>query len=110
MAKHFAGPWTVDRHALSIYAPCPTGGERRVCDIRGWGALTGKGHGALGLSDAEATAIQTANAKLIAAAPDLLENLSRMVEHFGLFTQEATTESAAALHCARAALAKAARN
>lgn len=44
----------------------------RICDMRGWGHLTGKG-GGLALSEEKAIAIQEANARLIAAAPDLLE-------------------------------------
>ncbi|MBB4649619.1 putative mannosyl-3-phosphoglycerate phosphatase (HAD superfamily) [Aminobacter niigataensis] len=52
-----------------------------------------------------------ANAHLIAAAPDLLGELKRMVEHFSAWandhSDEATTETWAALYCARAALAKA---
>jgi hypothetical protein len=39
-----------------------------ICDIRGWGYLTGKG--GLGLPEEEAKKIQEANAALIAAAPD----------------------------------------
>jgi hypothetical protein len=44
------------------------GGETPVCEIRGWGYLTGQGHGALGLSEAEAIALQRALAAYIAAA------------------------------------------
>lgn len=50
-------------------------------------------------------------AKLIAAAPELAAELARMVEHFGEFannhSMDATAETWAALHCARAILAKA---
>ena len=42
-----------------------------IADVRGWGDLTGKEHGGMGLSDSDATAIQTANAALIALAPSL---------------------------------------
>jgi|GEM_PF-3357304 regulator of replication initiation timing len=44
------------------------GGETPICDIRGWGYLTGQGHGALGLSEKEAIAVQRAIADYIASA------------------------------------------
>ncbi len=44
------------------------GGETPICEIRGWGYLTGKGHGSLGLSEAEAIAVQRTLAAYIAAA------------------------------------------
>lgn len=75
MAEHFNGPWKVGPYASDVWAPSAKGGDTKVCDIRAWGYLTGKGAGALGLSDDEAVAIQTANARLIAAAPDMLAAL-----------------------------------
>jgi len=52
-----------------------------------------------------------ANARLIAAAPDILGELKRMVEHFEVFasdhSMEASTETWSALHCAKAAISKA---
>lgn len=75
-SKHTPGPWRVGYRALSIYAEnAKIGGEAKLFDVRGWGYLTGNGHGGLGLPDAEAIAIQTANANLAAAAPDLLAAL-----------------------------------
>lgn len=75
MAQHMKGPWKVGHEALDVLAPHPqggyVGGYAKVCDIRGWGFLTGKG--ALGLPEEEARAIQEANARLIAAAPEMLE-------------------------------------
>ena len=68
--KFTPGPWLVGYRALDVVANSLKGGFCKVCDIRGWGYLTGKGDGALGLPPHEAEAIQRANAALIAAAPD----------------------------------------
>lgn len=69
-SAHMPGPWVIDKHALAIWAPSEKGGETKIFDIRGWGYLTGLGHGALGLPHEEAKAIQTANGRLAAAAPE----------------------------------------
>jgi hypothetical protein len=66
------GPWAADGKGLEVRA---VAGQMRVCDIRGWGYLTGKA--ALGLPDEQAVTVQRANARLIAAAPDLYEALER---------------------------------
>lgn len=55
--KRTDSPWAVDGEALFITA--------KKCDIRGWGYLTGMGHGALGLDYDDAVAIQRANADFI---------------------------------------------
>ena len=70
IAKHTPGPWHVDPNFPIIVWSEDT---MRICDIRGWGHLTGIG--ALALPEEEASAIQDANARLIAAAPELLEAL-----------------------------------
>lgn len=56
-------PWKVGYRALSIFTEDD---EMKICDIRGWGHLTGGG--ALNLPPDEAEAIQTANANLICKA------------------------------------------
>ena len=50
----------------------------KICDVRGWGYLTGGG--ALGLPHDQALAIQEANARLIAAAPDLYTACADWIE------------------------------
>ena len=61
------GKWRVGPYDLDILAPCEKGlGETKLFDIRGWGYYTGKGHGALGLSDEEGRARQAANGKHVA--------------------------------------------
>lgn len=75
-AKHMPGPWKVGLRGTAVLAQAP---HAKVCDIRGWGYLTGNGEGALGLPEAEAVAIQLANARLIAAAPDLLIQLEGLL-------------------------------
>lgn len=70
---HTPGPWRSVGDAMKVYA-----GEMCVCDIRGWGHLTGVG--ALHLPDEQAIEIQRANTALICAAPDLLAALKSAVE------------------------------
>lgn len=61
--------------------------------------------------DPETGILTEEDARLIAAAPDLLSELRRMVGHLSTWAadhaDEATTETVAALHCARAAITKA---
>ncbi|GEM_PF-6711148 len=72
--KPTPGPWQVEIiGSPRVIAEGAKGGTFPICDIRGWGYLTGKGHGALGLPHDEAVAIQNANTHLIAAAPDMLD-------------------------------------
>lgn len=74
--KHTPGPWMVSL-ANSIFAQ---DNQMRVADVRGWGYLTGAGHGALGLDHHTAASIQDANAALIARAPELAEENQRLRE------------------------------
>lgn len=66
-AKHTPGPWKIGYEAFNVTAETEKG-TMKICDIRGWGHLTGKGQ-ALGLDPETAKKIQEANAALIAAAP-----------------------------------------
>lgn len=81
MSEHTPGPWVADPNSGYVFAE---DGQMMVCQIRGWGRLTGTG-GGRGLPDSEAFAIQTANNHLIAAAPDLLAALTEMVATYGDF-------------------------
>lgn len=101
--KHSAGPWKVGYMASDVWAEDHKG-PFKVCDIRGWGHLTGKGHGALGLPDDAAVAIQKANACLIAAAPEMLEALIEL-RRWKAFSHP---DAAYAFNRADAAIAKAA--
>jgi hypothetical protein len=47
-----------------------------VCEMRGWGHLTGQG-GGCAMDDVEAVKIQDANAQLIANAPKWLLQIGR---------------------------------
>lgn len=59
-----------------VWGRSPKHGDSHVLDIRGWGELTGKGHGALGLPEAEATAIQDARAELFS---ELVNNVDALL-------------------------------
>lgn len=59
--------WKIDS-----YATCVLGdGRAKICNIRGWGYLTGKGH-ALGLDEVTAEAVQFRLGHILAAASDSL--------------------------------------
>lgn len=45
-------------HGMIWAKGAPKGGDVRLFDVRAWGFLTGQGHGAIGLPNAEAAAIQ----------------------------------------------------
>ena len=50
----------------------------RICDIRGWGYLTGAGVGALHLNEEEAVRIQALIGRLIAKAPKMLKLIDKL--------------------------------
>lgn len=57
--------WIYWRNGSKIMGASAKGGEATVLDIRGWGYLTGKGHGALGLDQAAAAEAQDALAEFV---------------------------------------------
>lgn len=89
--KHLApGKWSAHNYSTWINAPGLKGDDTHVADVRGWGYLTGHGHGALKLGDDEALAQQAAWGELIVAAVnalpsclDQLEQSQREVERLG---------------------------
>jgi len=63
------GPFKTDDFASYIYGSNDKiGGDNPVLEIRGWGYLTGNGHGALGLSHAEAVSEQKRFASFVVDA------------------------------------------
>lgn len=68
------GPFKTDRYGSKIYGTSDKdGGETIVLDIRGWGYLTGRGHGALAMDLDEAAAEQIRFAEFVAAALNAAE-------------------------------------
>lgn len=67
MSKFTKGKWTADDMGEYIFAH---EFNMMICQMRGWAYLK-----AQGLSDDEAIDVQKANARLIAAAPDMFELL-----------------------------------
>ena len=93
MSKHTPGPWLSD--GLAVYAlndrPCP--------ENRFWaGIYRGRDDNYERISKAEAIA----NAKLIAAAPDLLDALSEIINDGGKFVMTNETRRKARAAIARA--------
>lgn len=87
------GPWTVDLNVLSIWCENPKGGERKLFDIRGWGFLTGGGHGALGLKAAEAKEIQRRDGLFAAHAREDIPWLLSRIEELEAQLAEAREEA-----------------
>lgn len=91
--KATPGPWEPDDSAAYVFAP----ESMMICPIRGWGHLTGKGHGALCLNDEEAIAIQKANQQLIARARNALPVLLDHIEALDARLAKAERERDAAV-------------
>lgn len=70
MSEFTKGKWIYDDESNYIFNDDK---QMTIAQIRGWGYLTQK----LGLSDDEAYEVQQANARLIAAAPEMYELLKK---------------------------------
>lgn len=94
-AAHTSGPWAVLLNPMS--SDSITAADCRICDMPGW--------------DAEYVDEEIANARLIAAAPDLLEELDNCLDLLNTCFPDAAVDSCigAAIIKARAAIAKATR-
>jgi hypothetical protein len=108
--KHTPAPWEQIIDGDMVGAMNPYGhGMMNIADIRGWGHLTGTG--ACRLSEKDAIAIQEANARLIASAPELLEALKELYtvvkEYEDLVCGEAPATHRNAVRQARQAIFKA---
>lgn len=64
-----------DSFGLQIWGESQKGGDTHVLDVRGWGYLTGRGHGALGLSGADGIAAQRAVQAYVVASWNALPDL-----------------------------------
>ncbi len=97
--KHTPGPWNSasldqDSDHMEVFAGISDGDQ--VAVVKGYGLASGKHYEAI------------ANARLIAAAPDLLEALEEIVE--GAIKHQGSSDTrvtAYAMHMVRAAIAKA---
>ena len=71
MTEFTKGKWTADDMGEYVFAH---GFDMMICQMRGWAYLK-----AQGLSDYEAIEVQKANARLIAAAPEMYELLKKVL-------------------------------
>lgn len=78
MAEFTKGPWQYSNDPLQAVWATTYAGEMMVCQLRGWGHLTGTA--ALKLPERESAAIQDANGRLVSAAPELYEALLSIAE------------------------------
>ena len=81
MSKFTAGTWHSDEYGCFVFAH---GTDMIVCEMRGMGWFRSKG-----ITDEEALSIQAANARLIAAAPEMYDFLliaseDRFVDKFAM--------------------------
>ena len=78
------GPWRYDLMGCLVYAGDPDDMVSIVANIRGHGFLTGEGHGALGLPEETAVAIQDKIGRRISKVPDMLKVLSDIFTRYEL--------------------------
>ena len=98
MSKHTPGPW------LTAIQECHTGDIATVYHTTdGWVSIWSENWAITGMDREE----QSANARLIAAAPDLLEALKLMVEQFTKGNAPSTVKDSETRIKAHAAIAKA---
>lgn len=77
MAGKLHGPYRTDAFACKIYGTSDKdGGDTTVLDIRGWGYLTGQGHGALGMDHGPAFDEQKEFAQRVVDALNAAEGYS----------------------------------
>ena len=76
MTQFTKGKWTADDMGEYVFAH---GFDMMICQMRGWAYLK-----AQGLSDAEAIEVQKANARLIAAAPDMYHWIESLLHDINL--------------------------
>jgi len=99
------GPWFHDDMGLFVWNGTEDVMRMHIADIRGWGYLTGKGHGALGISRDKAVEIQVANAAFISnSITDVLflieevERLTELTQHLGA-CEDCHTEHVSTVEC-----------
>ena len=102
MADFTKGPWKYEDRGQTVWGATPAG-EIMVCQIRGWGHLTGTV--GLKLSENEAAAIQDANGRLVSAAPELYEACKSLIATWDSYLT--SPHAYPAYRQAKAALAKA---
>jgi hypothetical protein len=97
MSKHTPGPWEFDGQSY-IWSDMAIG--KMIAQIRGWGWLQKEG-------EEEAIAEQEANARLIAAAPEMYEALKKIIEEISTDSPLTVQTVVGLLDVIHAALAKA---
>lgn len=78
MTEFTKGKWTADDMGEYVFAH---GFNMMICQMRGWVYL----HGTLGLTPDNVIEVQKANARLIAAAPDMYELLNECMKKIHSF-------------------------